>query len=94
MGHLPSLLLANNKDVPQNLIDGIVYANRTRNDFVADQALPQLAGLVCSGAAALVAGVRRFTMKTSPDSSRVSSVVQLGRIVTDGRTSHAGMRAC
>ena len=67
-------LLANYKDVPQNLIEAIVDANRTRKDFVADQVLSKVAELVYSGTAAPVVGVYRLTMKTGSDNFRASSV--------------------
>ena len=67
-------LLANCRDVPQNLIEAIVDANRTRKDFVADQVLSKVAELVYSGTAAPVVGVYRLTMKTGSDNFRASSV--------------------
>ena len=67
-------LLANYKDVPQNLIEAIVDANRTRKDFVADQVLSRVAELVYSGTPAPVVGVYRLTMKTGSDNFRASSV--------------------
>ena len=66
--------MANYKDVPQNLIEAIVDANRTRKDFVADQVLSKVAELVYSGTAAPVVGVYRLTMKTGSDNFRASSV--------------------
>lgn len=58
-------LLANYNDVPNNLIQAIVDANRTRKDFVADAVLrrnPQ------------VVGVYRLIMKTGSDNFRASAM--------------------
>lgn len=67
-------LLANYKDVPQNLIEAIVDANRTRKDFIADEVLQRVAQLVYSGTHAPVVGVYRLTMKSGSDNFRTSSI--------------------
>ena len=67
-------LLANYKDVPQNLIEAIVEANRTRKDFVADEILRRVMGMVYSGVSHPLVGVYRLTMKTGSDNFRASSI--------------------
>lgn len=67
-------LLANYKDVPQNLIEAIVESNRTRKDFVADEVLKRVNELVYSGVAKPLLGVFRLTMKSGSDNFRASSV--------------------
>ncbi|MGQ5427004.1 nucleotide sugar dehydrogenase [Thermophilibacter sp. ZX-H3] len=67
-------LLANYKDVPQNLIEAIVDSNRTRKDHVADEVLTRVNELVYSGVAAPMVGVYRLTMKSGSDNFRASSV--------------------
>ena len=58
-------LLANYRDVPQNLISAIVEANRTRKDFISDQIIARDPGTV---------GIYRLTMKEGSDNFRHSSV--------------------
>lgn len=58
-------LLANYRDVPQNLITAIVAANRTRKDHVADMILAMNPSVV---------GVYRLTMKTASDNFRASAI--------------------
>lgn len=58
-------LLANYADVPQNLIQAIVEANRTRKDFIADQILAHAPRTV---------GIFRLAMKTGSDNFRFSSI--------------------
>jgi len=58
-------LLANYQNVPQNLIQAIVEANRTRKDFIADRIL---------AAKPRTVGIFRLTMKAGSDNFRFSSI--------------------
>lgn len=58
-------LLANYRDVPQNLIQAIVDANTTRKDFVAEDILSRKPKVV---------GIYRLVMKADSDNFRASSI--------------------
>ena len=58
-------LLANYKDVPQNLIEAIVKSNDTRKDHITNMILKKNPKVV---------GIYRLTMKTNSDNFRASAI--------------------
>jgi UDPglucose 6-dehydrogenase len=58
-------LLANYKNVPQNLIQAIVNSNSTRKDFIAESILALKPNVV---------GIYRLIMKSGSDNFRASSI--------------------
>ena len=58
-------LLANFKNIPQNLISAIVESNKTRKQFIADQILKKKPNIV---------GIYRLTMKSNSDNFRSSAI--------------------
>lgn len=63
-------LLANYKDVPQNLIQAIIHSNKTRKQFIIKEILKKRPNIV---------GVYRLTMKAGSDNFRDSAIQDIIR---------------
>lgn len=63
-------LLANYKDVPQNLIQAIIHSNETRKQFIVKEILKKRPNIV---------GIYRLTMKAGSDNFRDSAIQDIIR---------------
>lgn len=63
-------LLANYKDVPQNLIQAIIHSNKTRKQFIVKEILKKRPNIV---------GIYRLTMKAGSDNFRDSAIQDIIR---------------
>ena len=67
-------LLANYDQVPNNIIQAIVDANRTRKDFVTDSIVKQLTKTSNNSTQVPVVGIYRLVMKEGSDNFRASAI--------------------
>ena len=69
-------LLANYKDIPENLIGAIVNSNETRMDFISKQIIKKSSDLLKTKIDnKVVIGIYRLTMKSNSDNFRESSIL-------------------
>lgn len=61
-------LLANYKDVPQNMIEAVVKSNETRKEHIVDMILAKKPKVV---------GIYRLTMKSNSDNFRASAILDI-----------------
>lgn len=66
-------LRANCRGVPENIVDAVVEANRTRKTYIADQVMRL--GRELAGGDGYVIGVYRLAMKSGSDNFRKSAVL-------------------
>ena len=69
-------LLANYKDVPQNLIEAIVKSNKTRKDFISNEVIN------CNPE---VVGIYRLTMKSGSDNYRASAIQDIIKYLKENK---------
>lgn len=67
-------LLANYNNVPNNIIQAIVEANRTRKDFIADEIIKKLNANHLQEYKDYVVGIYRLVMKEGSDNFRSSAI--------------------
>lgn len=78
-------LLANYKDIPEELIKAIVESNITRKKFIADRIL-RFAESTSKNSDELTVGIYRLTMKSNSDNFRQSSVQDVIEILKEKGT--------
>lgn len=67
-------LLANYRNVPQDLIEAIVDSNSTRKKFIAEEVLKEHPETV---------GIFRLTMKSNSDNYRASAIIDIIRLIKE-----------